>query len=124
MLLTFVEMAQRLEEAAIIHITRQVDACAQIYPDHKSFTMLISHGIAAITLLSLGRKLNRVIEYGVGGRVSGKGLVTVKDLFTKNTLNTEMNLYPLADQSAVQVLDSRRYSVAESKISRCEKRRG
>jgi GNAT superfamily N-acetyltransferase len=104
-------MAQRLEEADIFHITRQVEACAEIFPDHKSFTVPISHGVAAITLPSFGPKLNRIVGYGRAGRVSDKDLLVVEDLFAKNGVDTEINLCPLADSSAFEVLASRGYSV-------------
>lgn len=111
MLLTSLEMAQRLQEADILHITRQVDACAQIFLDHKFFTVPIGQGVAAITLPSFGRKLNRIVGYGMAGRVSDTDLVMIEDLFMKNGINTEINLCPLADPSAFQVLASRGYSV-------------
>jgi hypothetical protein len=111
MLLTSLEMAQWLEEADIFHITRQVEACAQIFPDYKSFAAPIGHGVAAITLPSFGPKLNRIVGYGRAGRVSDKDLPIIEDLFAKNGVDTEINLCPLADSSAFEVLASRGYSV-------------
>jgi GNAT superfamily N-acetyltransferase len=111
MLLTSLEMAQRLEEADSLHITRQVEACAQIFPDHRSFAVPIGHGVAAITLPSFGPKLNRITGWGRAERVSEKDLLVVEDLFAKNGVDTEINLCPLADPSAFQVLASRGYSV-------------
>jgi hypothetical protein len=72
MLLTSWEVAQRLEEVDIIHITRQMEACSEIFPDHKSFTVPIGHGhgVASITLPTFGRKLNRITGYGMAGTVS------------------------------------------------------
>lgn len=111
MLLTSLEMARRLEEADILHTTRQIDACARIFPDHESFTMPIGHGVAAVTLPSFGRKLNRIVGYGMGGSVLEKDLIIAEDLLTKNGLDTEIRLCPLADPSALHVLASRGYSI-------------
>jgi GNAT superfamily N-acetyltransferase len=111
MLLTSLETAQHLEEADVLHITRQIEACAQIFPEHKSFTMPIGSGVAAITLPSFGRKLNRVVGYGMGGTVSEKDLEIIEDLFAKNEVDTEICLSPLADPSMLQILVERGYSV-------------
>ena len=111
MLLTSFEMAQRLEEAEILHITRQIDACAQIFPDHKSFTVPIGHGVAAITLPLFGRKLNRIVGYGMDGHVSEEDLITVEDLCTKSGIDVDIKLCPLAHPSALHVLASRGYIV-------------
>ncbi|KUJ08197.1 uncharacterized protein LY89DRAFT_337841 [Mollisia scopiformis] len=113
MLLTSREMAQRLEEADILHISRQIDVCAQLFPDHKSHTVPIGHGVAAITLTSFGRKLNRITGYGVAGPVSENDLAAVEDLFAKNGVNTELSLCPLANPSAFQVLESRGYVIKD-----------
>ncbi|KAE9377027.1 hypothetical protein N431DRAFT_436268 [Stipitochalara longipes BDJ] len=109
MLFTSLETAQRLEEADVLHLSRQNEACAQLFPDHKSFTVPIGNGVAAITLPSLGRKLNRITGYGVGTSVSEKDLVIVEDLFTRNGVDTEIILCSLADPSALKVLASREY---------------
>lgn len=104
-------MAQRLEEADVVHIIRQIEACTQIFPDYRSFTVPIGHGVAAITLPSFGRKLNRVVGLGMGGPITEKDLERIEDFFMKNGVNTEINLCPMADLSVLQVLTSRGYTV-------------
>lgn len=115
MLLTSREMAQRLEEADAIHITRQIEACSQLFPDHNSSTVPIGsihgNGVAALTLPSFGRKLNRITGYGMAGPVSEPDLATIEDLFAQYGLDTAIHLCPLADPSALQVLAWRGYSV-------------
>ena len=55
--------------------------------------------------------MNRITGWGRAGRVSEKDHLIVEDLFAKNGVDTEINLCPLADPSAFQVLASRGYSV-------------
>jgi GNAT superfamily N-acetyltransferase len=107
------ETAQRLEEADILHITRQIEACTQIFPDHISFAETIGNGngVAALSLPSFGTKLNRITGYGMVGPVSDPELTTIEELFTKNGVDTNITLCPLADSSTLQVLASRGYSV-------------
>jgi hypothetical protein len=90
---------------------RQVEARAQIFPDHKSFAVPIGHSVATITLPSFGPKLNRITGWGRAGRVSEKELLIVEDEFAKNGVDTEINLCSLADPSTFQVLASRGCSV-------------
>ena len=107
MLLTSLQTAQRLEEADIAHIRRQIEACSQLFPDHKSFNVPVSDGIASITLPSFGRKLNRITGYGMKGPVSGEELAVAEDLFKKNGVaEMGINMWPLADPSALQALTS------------------
>ena len=112
MLLTSLQTAQRLEEADIAHIRRQIEACSQLFPDHKSFNVPVSAGIASITLPSFGRKLNRITGYGMKGPVSGEELAVAEDLFKKNGVaEMGINMCPLADPSALQALTSRGFFV-------------
>jgi len=111
MLLTSREMAQRLEEADVLHVTRQIEACTRLFPDNKSITVPIGNGVAAITQPALGRKFNRIIGYGMGVSVSEKDLANVEDLFTKSGIDTGISLCPLADPSALELLASRGYRV-------------
>lgn len=112
MLLTSQEMACRLEEVDTIHITRQIEACAQIFPDNKCVAVTITNGgVAAITVPSFGRKLNRIVGYGTNGPVPETELVVIEDLFAKHGLNTEIHLCPLTDLSALSVLTTRGYVV-------------
>ncbi|KAG4435905.1 hypothetical protein IFR05_008599 [Cadophora sp. M221] len=111
MLLTSSETARRLEEADIAHISRQIDACAQIFPNHRSFTALVGDGLVSITLPSFKKKLNRIAGYGMSGPVSEDDLAKAEDLCTKNGVEIAIDLCSLADPSAIQVLGSRGYIV-------------
>lgn len=112
MLLTSFETAQRLEEADIAHISRQIEACSQLFPDHKSFNVPVGDGLASITLPSFGRKLNRITGYGMKGPVSCEELAVAEDLFKKNGVaEMGVNVCPLADPSAFQALASRGFVV-------------
>ncbi|KAH7382841.1 hypothetical protein BKA64DRAFT_712691 [Cadophora sp. MPI-SDFR-AT-0126] len=112
MLLTSLETAQRLEAADIVHIHRQIEACSEIFPNHKSLNIPVGDGLASITLPSFGRKLNRITGYGMAGPVSSEDLAIAEDLFEKNgVVEMGISLCPLADLSALRVLASRGYVV-------------
>jgi GNAT superfamily N-acetyltransferase len=110
-LLTTLEVAKRLEEVDVIHTTRQIEACAEIFPEHKSFTTPIDHGVVAITLPKFGRKLNRATGFGMGGPVSEEDLITIENIFNKVGIQTEISMCPFAHPSSLQVLAAREYTV-------------
>jgi len=111
MLLTTLEMTQRLEEADVIHLTRQVEACSQMFPDQEIVTKPVGHGIAAVTLPSFGRKLNHIAGFGMAGPVSNEEFSVVENLHSKMGIKTEIDLCPFVDASALQILASRGYAV-------------
>jgi hypothetical protein len=63
MLVTTLEMAQRLEEADILHLTRQVEVCTQMFPNQETVAKSVGHGVAAVTLPLFGRKLNHIYGF-------------------------------------------------------------
>ncbi|CZR54581.1 uncharacterized protein PAC_04465 [Phialocephala subalpina] len=112
MLLTTLSTAQRLEEADILHLTRQVEACSKFFPDQKSQIISVGNGAAGITLPVFGRKLNHIVSYGMAGPVSTEDLAKAEEWYTEIGVDfTEIDLCPHADASAIQVLNSRGYSV-------------
>ncbi|KAH7369816.1 hypothetical protein BKA65DRAFT_5700 [Rhexocercosporidium sp. MPI-PUGE-AT-0058] len=119
MLLTSLETAKRLEEADIVHISRQIDSCAQFFSDHRSFMIPVGGGQASITLPAFKRKLNRITGLGICGPVSEDDMAKAEDLFMKSDVEIAIGLCPLADPSAVQVLGSRGYIVESFVNSYC-----
>ncbi|KAF8857593.1 hypothetical protein BDZ45DRAFT_623600 [Acephala macrosclerotiorum] len=110
-LLTTLSTAQRLEEADIIHLTRQVEACTQFFPDQPSRIIPVGNGASGLTLPAFGRKLNHIVNYGMAGPVSSDELAVVEGLYSKMGVETEIDLCPHADISAIQVLNARGYGV-------------
>src|SRR3954454_131328 len=104
MLLAGIETAQKLEEAATIHLSRQVAACAALFTDQKIYTHPIGHGIASFTLPSLEQKLNRIEGFGMGGSVSQGELATVEKLYADLGLPTFIHLCPHTHPTALQAV--------------------
>lgn len=111
MMLTTIEMAQRLEEADVQHLTRQVEVSSKIFLDQNITSLSVGGGVAAVTLPSFGRKLNHIVGFGMRGPVSSEELIAVEELYSSNGINTEIDLCPHADISALSVLASHGYSV-------------
>jgi GNAT superfamily N-acetyltransferase len=113
MLFTSIETAQLLEEADIIHITRQVQACVQLFPDHNILApQTIGGGVVAITVPSFGSKLNKVVGFGMSGPVSASNLIEIESLFAREGIQTNIALCPYADPTALNVLVERGYGIS------------
>ena len=113
MLFTSIETAQLLEEADIVHITRQVQACVQLFPDHNILApQTIGGGVVAITVPSLGSKLNKVVGFGMSGPVSASSLIEIEILFAREGMQTNIALCPYADPTALNVLAERGYGIS------------
>ena len=109
-LLTTTEIAERLEEVDVIHLTRQVEICREIFPQHEVLAHRIDHGVAAVTLPLFGRKLNHVVGFGMGGSVSTQDLVTIEGLYSDKNVSAEIDLCSHAHPTALQVLASNGYA--------------
>jgi GNAT superfamily N-acetyltransferase len=105
------DMAQRLEEADMIHLARQVESCTEIFPDRGLCTHSPGNGLAAITLPLFGRKLNHVVGFGTAGPVSGDDIAVFEELYARNNIAGEVDLCPHADVTALEVLATRGYTV-------------
>jgi hypothetical protein len=105
MLFTTTEIAQILEAADMIHLTRQIEACAPLFPDNKSHTHPVGNGIASFTLPSLGKKLNRIIGLGMFGPVTREDLSAIEKMYAEIGLPTQIDLCPHADPSALEALE-------------------
>jgi len=110
-MLTTVEMAQRLEEADVLHLTRQMEACSQLFPSQDISALSIGGGVAAFTLPSFGRKLNHIVGFGVGGIVSSEELAAIEKSYSNSGIDTEIDLCPHADASTLPVLSAHGYTV-------------
>lgn len=104
-------MAQRLEELDILHTSRHVEACKQLFPTEKSFTTPVGSGVASVTLVAFGRKLNRITGLGMTGETSEEQIVAAEELFRRHGLDAHITLCPLTDPSVLAVLASRGYRI-------------
>jgi GNAT superfamily N-acetyltransferase len=111
MMLTTVEMAQRLEEADVLHLTRQVEACSQLFPGQDISALSVGGGVAAFTTPLFGRKLNHIVGFGVGGTVSSEELAAIEESYSNSGIDTEIDLCPHADASTLRVLSAHGYTV-------------
>ena len=105
------DTARLLEEADIIHLTRQVEVCSQFFPGQEIHAQPVGHGVAGLTVPAFGRKLNHVVGFGMGGPVSEDGLAAVERLCSEKCLPIEIDLCPHADATALEVLARRGYTV-------------
>lgn len=111
MLCSTTDMAQRLEEADKIHLSRQVESCIQIFTDQAIQLQPAGYGVAAVTLPLFGRKLNHVVGFGMAGSVSTDDLAKTEALYDKTGVAGEIDLCPHADATAIQSLALRGYTV-------------
>ena len=84
MLFTTTEMAHRLEEVDKTHLARQVEEYSRLFPKHKFLAQTVGQGIAAVTLQLFGRKLNRLVGFGMAELVSRTDLSTFEGLYSEN----------------------------------------
>lgn len=111
MLLTSTETALRIEEADILHLSRQVIACTSLFPSSPIISHTVGGGIAAATLPIFGRKLNKIVGFGLHRPVSRHDLLPVEALYSSLGLQTEVVLCPYADPTALTALAEGGYVV-------------
>ncbi|KFY09321.1 hypothetical protein V492_05523 [Pseudogymnoascus sp. VKM F-4246] len=111
MIFTTLDTAQHVEEADFIHLSRQIEACAKIFPDEMIVPQAIGGGVAAVTIPSFGRKLNHIVGFGMVGKVEKVDLETAQELYSSKGIPTEVDLCPYADASALHTLASCGYTV-------------
>jgi hypothetical protein len=68
MMFTTLATAQRIEEADIIHLNRQVEVCTKHFPDQTILAQAVGGGVAAVTMTIFGRKLNHIVGFGMNGK--------------------------------------------------------
>lgn len=103
--------AHLVESAEILFIKAQIQAVQTLFPSEKFIAESIGGGIAAVTKPSFGRKLNHVAGFGMDGPVSGEDLDAIELLYSRIGVSPEINLCPLAHQTAREALGERGWTV-------------
>ncbi|KAJ5638996.1 uncharacterized protein N7484_006858 [Penicillium longicatenatum] len=104
-----VHTARICEEVERMHIRKQAETCAQIYPEQKmSIWQPPKGGIGILTLPILKGKLNRAVGCGSDGPIQEDDLRELESIFATIGLGCEIHLSPFA--SAPKALLSRGYT--------------
>lgn len=109
---TTIEVARRLEEVNIIHSTRRVEACKQIFPHQNTRVYSISYGIAAVNLPSFGWELNHIVVCGMAGPVTCEDLDIVEKSHSEDNLSTDIDLCPHTNEEALKTSSLRQYIIS------------
>jgi GNAT superfamily N-acetyltransferase len=103
-------LANQCEDAEALHIWRQAEVCAQLYPDHdvvvRSFT---NGGIVIRTLPVFTGKLNRAVGCGKDGDLDKDTLRELESMFAVIGLAPEIHVSPFARPSTLQSLIAQGY---------------
>ncbi|KAJ5971516.1 uncharacterized protein N7479_001434 [Penicillium vulpinum] len=103
---------RQIEEAHILHLSRQVEVGKTLFPDEKiSLHSVAGGGVAALTTPDLGQQLNRTLGLGMKGQVTEDDLSDIEDLHARANLTPSILLCPYADQSVLEALATRGYVV-------------
>lgn len=103
-------LAHHCEDAETLHIWRQGQVCAQLYPDQDIvFRPLPNGGIVIRTLSSFTGKLNRAVGWGKDGDPGENALEELNSMFAAIGLVPEIHVSPLASPSAFQALIAHGY---------------
>jgi GNAT superfamily N-acetyltransferase len=103
--------ARLIEVAEVAFINAQIQGARQLFPNDGFLAEPVGGGVAAVTKLSFGRKLNHVAGFGMDGTVTENGLGTIERLYEKIGVPPEINLCPFAHPSAMEVLNARGYKI-------------
>ncbi|KAJ5543631.1 hypothetical protein N7461_009634 [Penicillium sp. DV-2018c] len=102
----------QIEEAHILHLSRQVEVGKQLFPhENISLHSVAGGGVAALTTPHLGQQLNRTLGLGIKGRVTDSDLADIEALYAAANLTPCILLCPYADQSVLQALAMRSFVV-------------
>ncbi|KAJ5549595.1 hypothetical protein N7513_006829 [Penicillium frequentans] len=97
------------EEVELMHIRKQAEACAQIYPEQKiSIWQPQKGGVGILTLPALTGKLNRAVGCGRGSPLQEDDLRELEAIFAIIGLECEIHLSAFA--SGPEALLSRGYT--------------
>lgn len=103
-------LAHHCEDAETLHIWRQGQVCAQLYPDQDIvFRPLPNGGIVIRTLSILTGKLNRAVGWGKDGDPGGNALQELDSLFAAIGLAPEIHVSPFASPSTFEALVANGY---------------
>ncbi|KAL2835558.1 hypothetical protein BJY01DRAFT_223417 [Aspergillus pseudoustus] len=105
------EMARLIEAAEVAFINAQIEGARQVFPDGGFLAEPVGGGVAAVTKTSFGRKLNHVAGFGMDGPVTDEDIDTIEALYKGTGVAPEINLCPLAHESAKERLADRGYTV-------------
>lgn len=111
MLLTSLEAAQQFEEADVLHLTHQVEAGQNLFPDQDIKIQAVGGGMAAVTLPSFGRKLNHIVGLGMAGPVFIEDFANIENIYAQRGIDCEIDLCPHVDDSVLPILAARGYTV-------------
>lgn len=102
--------ANQCEDAEALHIWRQAEVCAQLYPDQDViFRSVTNGGIVIRTLPVLTGKLNRAVGCGKDGDLDQRTLRELESMFAVIGLAPEIHVSPFARLSTLQSLVAQGY---------------
>ena len=106
------DTVHQIEEAHILHLSRQIEVGMQLFPHEKiSLHSVAGGGIVALTTPHLGQQMNRTLGLGMKGVVTENDISEIEDLHGRSNLTPSILLCPYADQSVLQALAMRSYVV-------------
>ena len=105
------DLANRLEGAEALHLSRQVHICAQLRPELGACIVQVAGGVAAFTAGEYGRKLNHVTGFGLDVSATENDLITLETAYAKLGLATEIDLCPFVNADNLKLLANRTYAV-------------
>lgn len=98
-------LAHQCEEAEALHIWRQGQVCAQIYPGQEIvFRPVPNGGIVIRTLSTLTGKLNRAVGCGKDGDLDKDTLRELESVFAVIGLAPEIHVSPFASPTTLESL--------------------
>ncbi|KAJ5234687.1 uncharacterized protein N7469_003855 [Penicillium citrinum] len=109
-LLNKLDTIHHIEEAHILHLSRQVEVFMQLLPrDNIGYHPVGSGGVSYLTKPNLGQQINCTLGLGMKGLVTETDLENLEALHDDADLTPSILLCPYADQSALQALAMRNY---------------
>jgi len=111
MLFTDQPLARRLEGADAWGGVECARAHARLYPDSGAASELVAGGYAIFA--GVGSPLTRALGLGMSGPVGGAEVEQMEAFFQSRGAPATIEMCPLADESLLKLLGSRRYRVTE-----------
>lgn len=109
-LLNKLDTIHHIEEAHILHTSRQVEVIMQLLPrDNISLHPVAAGGVVYLTKPHLGTQINVTLGLGMKGLVTDTDIEQLEALHTTTELSPAILLCPYADQSVLQALAMRNY---------------
>lgn len=109
-LLNKLDTVHHIEEAHILHLSRQVEVFMQLLPqDNITLHPVAGGGVVYLTKAHLGQQINCTLGLGMKGLVTERDLEQIEALHSTADLTPSILLCPYADQSVLQALAMRNY---------------